>query len=74
MLDADRAAQIALEYLNQHFPLEDDEIIVFDGMETRDSWVFQYNSRRYLETHDLVYALVEGRPIRVSKHDGTVSL
>lgn len=74
MLDVEAAAEIALDYLNQRFPLEDDEIVVFDAMETRDAWVFQYNSRRYLETHDLLYALVEGRPIRVSKHDGSVSL
>lgn len=74
MLDADTAAQIAIDYLNQRFPMEGDEILVFDAMETRDAWVFQYNSRRYLETHDLTYALVEGHPIRVNKHDGSVSL
>ncbi len=72
MIDLETATQIAYEVLNQHFQLEDDEVVPFDPVEEGDYWFFQYNSRRYLETGDLLFAIVEGHPIGISKVDGSV--
>lgn len=72
MIDLEQAQQIAYDILNQHFQLQDDEVVVFDPSDEGDYWFFQYNSRRYLETGDLMFAIVEGHPIGISKHDGSV--
>jgi len=73
MIDLYTAAQIAEDFLNQHFQLADDRVVVIEPQETADYWVFQYNSARYLETGDLIYAIVEGLPLYVSKHDGSIA-
>ena len=73
MIDFHTAIRIAEDYLNQHFRLNNDRVVVFEPQETPDYWVFQYNSQRYLETGDLMFAIVEGLPIYISKHDGSVA-
>jgi len=73
MIDLYTAAHIAENFLNQHFQLADDRVVVIEPQETPDYWVFQYNSARYLETGDLIYAIVEGLPLYVSKHDGSIA-
>lgn len=72
MIDIKTAADIAEEILNQHFNLQDDDVVVFDATEEGDIYFFQYNSRKYLETGDLMHAIVEGHPIGINKHDGSV--
>jgi hypothetical protein len=72
MIDLSTAANIAEKILNEHFNLDGDVVVVFDPTEDADYYYFQYNSRKYLETGDLVYAIVEGRPIGINKHDGSV--
>lgn len=72
MIDQTTAARIAINHLSRQFCLEHDEIVVFDPLETSDHWIFKYNSRRFLETNDLIYAIVEGKPIAVNKHDGSI--
>ncbi len=73
MIDIDTAAKIAEEVLNNHFKLVDDVVIVFDPSEDDYYYWFQYNSRRYMETGDLMFAIVEGRPIGISKNDGSIA-
>jgi hypothetical protein len=72
MIDINEAANIAEHVLNNHFQLEDDIVVVFDPQEDESYYWFQYNSRKYLETGDLIYAIVEGHPIGISKQDGSV--
>lgn len=72
MIDLETASRIAEEILNNHFRLQDDVVVVFDPVEDGDYYFFQYNSRKYLQTGDLIYAIVEGHPIGINKHDGTV--
>lgn len=36
-------------------------------------WVFFYNSKRYLETGDLSYALAGNAPFIVNRYDGSVT-
>lgn len=72
MIDVDQAAEIAVQVLNQHFQLDDDEVVITDAADEGDWWVFQYNSRRYIETGDLMHAIVEGHPIAINKQDGSI--
>lgn len=72
MIDIDSAAQIAENILNAHFNLQDDRVVVFDPTEDDLYYWFQYNSLRYLQMGDLMAAIVEGHPIGISKHDGSV--
>ncbi|MCS6834459.1 MAG: YrhB family protein [Anaerolineae bacterium] len=73
MIDLHTAAHIAEDFLNRHFQLVNDRLVVIEPQETPDYWVFQYNSARYLETGNLLYAVVEGLPLYVSKHDGSIA-
>jgi hypothetical protein len=72
MIDINTAARIAEDVLNNHFQLQDDIIIVFEPFEDGDYYFFHYNSQKYLETGDLLYSVVEGHPIGISKIDGSV--
>ena len=40
--------------------------------EDEDTYWFMYNSRHYMETGDLMSAIVEGHPIGIRKQDGSV--
>lgn len=72
MIDVETAAQIAEKFLNEHFQLDDDVVVVTDVEQQGDYYLFQYNSRKYLETGDLLYAIVEGHPIAVNRQDGSI--
>lgn len=73
MIDVNAAVQIAEEALNRHFALEDDTVVVFDYTEDDECYWFQYNSHRYLQTGDLLCAIIEGHPIGIRKSDGTIA-
>lgn len=55
----DEAIQIALEVLYREIDIPDDDEIVPTHIEgTDDGWYIECNSRVYVETEDLMYALV----------------
>ena len=70
-MDQDTAIEIALGVLNQEIgELEDgDNIAITHIEETEEGWYIECNSRIYLETDDLLYALVIA-PIMIH-HDGS---
>lgn len=73
MLDVNEAAQIAVRYLSERLNLPaDDEVVITETAEDGDWWLFMYNSRMYMQTGDLRYAIVEGHPVAVRKQDGSV--
>jgi hypothetical protein len=72
MIDVETATRIAERVLNEHFQLTGDRVVVTDAWEDDEAYWFQYNSQRFLETDDLMYAIVEGHPIGIRKADGTV--
>jgi hypothetical protein len=72
MLDVETAVKIAEEALNNHFQLENDWVVVVDMREDEDAYWFMYNSRHYVETGDLMFAIVEGHPIGIRKRDGSI--
>ncbi len=72
MIDVQTATQIAEQSLNNHFQLDNDWVMVVDMREDEDTYWFMYNSRHYMETGDLMSAIVEGHPIGIRKQDGSV--
>lgn len=55
----DEAIQIALEVLYREIDVPDDDEIVPTHIEdTNEGWYIECNSRIYVETEDLMYALV----------------
>ncbi|MGJ3239460.1 MAG: YrhB domain-containing protein [Anaerolineae bacterium] len=66
----DEALQIAQEILAQQIDIADDDAIICTHAETTDEgWYLECNSRKYIETDDLLYALVVA-PL-VIRPDGT---
>jgi hypothetical protein len=58
-MNADDAIAIALEVLYQELEIpSDDEIIVTRIEEGEEGWCIECNSRRFMETDDVLYALV----------------
>jgi Immunity protein 35 len=57
-------------------PWMDDEVVIDTSATLRagTSWVFFYNSRIFLETRSMSYALVGNGPVIVSGEDGTTKL
>ena len=53
---------------------DDEPRIVVDSatIERPFSWVFFYNTKRYLETGDYRYQLAGNGPVMVNKHDGSI--
>jgi hypothetical protein len=67
------ARKIALEHLNV-YPLADDERIIIEDatVEKEYGWIFFYNSRKHLETGDILYALAGNGPLVVKSADGSI--
>ncbi|MEN4921819.1 YrhB domain-containing protein [Achromobacter spanius] len=74
-MDIDEARAVAEFYIaeNMHPALQDSYIIVDDGViVTRVGWYFPYQSRAYMETGNIDFALVGNWPIFVGI-DGSCS-
>ena len=67
----DDARQIVLDYLKQLEPDTGCELVMLDGntLEREFGWVFFYNSRRYVETGNIIHALAGNAPIVVTSRD-----
>ena len=75
-MDKQQAVQQAYDFINDMYDLGDDEIVILDhnAHENKDSWIFHYDSRRFVETGDPLYMVQIEYPIEVSKLDGTCQL
>lgn len=77
MLNYEEAKALAYEFINEKYNLgsEDEIVILEDGSgEAPDVWIFQYNSRKYIETGNSLFIMQVEHPIVVSKADGTCQL
>ena len=78
MIDHEEARKLVIGFINANRRRTeeeaDDETVVMDDLtiEKEYGWVFFYNSRRYLETGDMNYALGGNAPIIVEKEDGSL--
>lgn len=67
------AKQQVYEFINNRFD-SDDELVI-DGeeiIETDFGWVFSYDSKKFLETGELIYASVGNAPIIFDNRDETI--
>jgi hypothetical protein len=64
-MDQDTAKQAVLKYLNAKYPVPGDELVILDERTraTPYGWVFFFNSRRFVETRDVLLALGGNGPI-----------
>jgi hypothetical protein len=71
MLTKEQALTLVSEKLRQMSP-QDDEFVIVDAasMEKPYGWVFFYNSKTYLETGEIRYALAGNGPVVVNKYAG----
>ena len=77
MITFQQAEQLALEHIKPSADyikktLPDDEIVIEHSVEFHDCWLFYVNSKRYLETHNIVHRLLGGGPVLVGKESGNV--
>jgi hypothetical protein len=73
MLTKKEALELVSKKLRTMSP-PDDTFVCRDAgtIEKSFSWVFFYNSKTYLETGEIRYALAGNGPVIVNKHDGTI--
>lgn len=64
-----RAAQ-HIEFIEQSCG---EQLEIIDVNEIRNGWVFFYQSRRYLETHQMSHILAGNAPFVVNKLSGLIS-
>ena len=67
MIDKPTAQKAVLEYLNTHYKVPNDELIIVDSLDKEYGWIFFYDSRQYLESHDMQYAIAGNAPVAVAR-------
>src|SRR5688500_8113801 len=77
MITFQQAEQLALEHIKPSADcirktLPDDEIVIEHSVELLDCWLLFMNSKRYLETHNIVHRLLGGGPLIVGKENGDI--
>ncbi|HKY52954.1 MAG TPA: YrhB domain-containing protein [Anaerolineales bacterium] len=77
MITYEQACRFALDYIKPSAEyikktLPDDELVIEHSVEFHDCWLFHFNSKRYLETHNIFHRLVGGGPVIVGKEKGDV--
>lgn len=73
MLTKTEALEIVSKKLKEMSPSDDTFVCDDTGtIEKQFGWVFFYNSKTYLETGEIRYALAGNGPVMVNKHDGTI--
>jgi len=73
MIDEKDARRRAEEWITS-VPIESDDEVVLSGKptETEFGWVYFYNSKHFIETGDVGYALIGNAPIVVMKTTGEI--
>ena len=73
MIDHDAARKIATDLINERNREPEDEAVILDQftIEKEYGWIFFYNSRLYLETHNIRYTLCGNAPVIVEKEAGS---
>ncbi len=73
MLTKSESVELVLKRLVEMDPRGEACVIADEGtIEKPYGWVFFYNTKKYLETKQVRYALAGNGPVIVNKHTGTV--
>ncbi len=74
MLNMDSAINIVNEYLVQQVDSNEELAIAKEGkIEKNYGWIFFYNTKKYLDTKEISYALAGNGPVVVEKRNGQVT-
>jgi hypothetical protein len=68
------AKKIIFDFINTRFDSADDEYVIIDEevTETEFGWVFPYQSKKFLETEELIYAAIGNAPIIFDARDDSI--
>jgi hypothetical protein len=70
------AKKIVFDFINTRCASVDDEFIIIDDqvIATEFGWVFPYNSKKFLETKELIYAVLGNAPIIFDNRDDSIHI
>ena len=69
------AKQRVYEFINNRFDSDDELVIDDEGViKTNFGWVFPYDSKKFLELGELIYALVGNAPIIFDNRDQSIHI
>ena len=73
-MDQDSAKSAVLKHLNATYSVAGDELVILEERTrvTPYGWVFFYNSRRYIETRNILYALGGNGPVVFERETGSI--
>lgn len=77
MFGFEESKALAYQFINKKYDLgTEDEILILEDKtrETSNTWIFHYNSRKYLESGNALFMMQVDYPIVVSKTAGTCEL
>jgi hypothetical protein len=66
------AKKLAQKALDKTWSRTDDDLVIQDQftVEFNNGWVFYYQSRKYLETSDILFRLMGNGPVIIDKEEG----
>ena len=70
------AEKKVLAHVNKICPLQDDELIIVEHqvLDNNLGWIFFYNSRKFVETNSVDYAIAGNSPVIVKKNGEMIRL
>ncbi|MGI9278035.1 MAG: YrhB domain-containing protein [Endozoicomonas sp.] len=73
-MEYSEAKKIVLEFINERYGNGDDELVIVDEdvVEIEVGWVFCYDSKIFLETQQLAYAIAGNAPVLFDNRDETL--
>ncbi|WP_153301376.1 YrhB domain-containing protein [Endozoicomonas arenosclerae] len=73
-MEYSEAKTMVLEFINERFENGDDELVIVDEdvLEIEVGWVFCYDSKIFLETNQLAFALAGNAPVLFDNRDETL--
>ena len=76
MIEKDSAVAVARSFISSLKVKGGNDLILVEGktIEKPFGWVFFYNSKKFLETKDIMYAVLGNAPLIVARDDGSVHL
>lgn len=71
----EEARVAVLDELNREYRSKDDELVLLDDktLTKKYGWIFFYNSKRFMETRNFIYALGGNGPVVLERESGRIS-
>lgn len=74
VIDKEAAIKLITRYINEHDGLDEEMAIAPEATVEKDyGWIFFYNTKKYLESGVISYALAGNGPVIIEKSDGRIT-